>query len=677
MSDPSVTAGSEEARYRAALEGPRDAEALLAALGDPSWRVRKAASERLGRDFSLDEVGARLVTALADGENAGLRSAALETLAARGPAAAGLLAGAARSPDADLRKLAVDALGQVRAAETTEVLVGAVRDGDPNVRIAAVEALGKVGGAGATAELLRVAKGREWALRLAALDALAREGAELPFDLVAPALEDAYLRRVAARALAACRDPRAWDALLELACDRAHGTREAAFAAIASHARRAGVGAAWPSISGRRHELALRAREHAGGDSPAVAGALVVLSLLGDPANAPLLAAQADRDELRDVASAGLERLGSAAIPALVAALPELTAAGRSLALEAVGAATAAAGADRAELRDAEAAALRWSQAGEEEEVENAAAALLRSLRGADGPAPRRGRAGGNPIAMSPGEFSLLRDLLCEHCGILFRDEMAYLMERRLRPRLAERSLSSFESYHAFLRSDPDRAREMDAAIEALTTNETYFFREPNQLRAFSEEVVPAIASTKSDKRLRVWSAGCSTGEECYTLAILLLQSVWLRGWEIEIVGTDISRKVLAAAERAEYGPSSLRATSEEMRRAYFRRIGARYVPRDDVRFAVSFVRHNLMDRAPSGQPPVDVIFCRNVMIYFDIKARRRVLESFWRRLAPGGYLFLGHSESLLNVTADFELVHLRYDVAYRKPAESAAGVPP
>jgi chemotaxis protein methyltransferase CheR len=272
--------------------------------------------------------------------------------------------------------------------------------------------------------------------------------------------------------------------------------------------------------------------------------------------------------------------------------------------------------------------------------------------------------------SLSPDEFRLLRDLLYEHCGILFREEMSYLMERRLRARLTALDLRTFESYHRHLRYHVNRRAELEAAVEALTTNETYFFREPNQLRAFSEEVLPELAMRNAaNQRLRIWSAGCSTGEECYTLAILIQQSGLFRGWEVEVFGSDISRKVLSAARMAEYSPSALRATSDELKRTYFKLVDGRFSPRADVRSWVSFGHLNLLDgEILTGLPLVDVVFCRNVMIYFDQAARQRVLKTIYGRLVPGGFLFLGHSESLINTTADFELVHLKHDVAYRKP---------
>jgi chemotaxis protein methyltransferase CheR len=275
---------------------------------------------------------------------------------------------------------------------------------------------------------------------------------------------------------------------------------------------------------------------------------------------------------------------------------------------------------------------------------------------------------------MTPEEFRLLRDHVYAHCGIMVREDMKFVMERRLWPRLEALGLSDFTLYHRYLRYDAQRRAELEAAVEALTTHETYFFREPRQLEAFSEEVLPVLQQRNAAvQRLRIWSAGCSTGEEAYTLSMLLQQSRRFEGWDVEVRGTDISRRVLATAQRAEYGPSSLRAAPPEQVSRFFVPIGGSKVRvTDEVRAWTSFGQLNLMDaEACQAIPRMDAIFCRNVMIYFDLPARRRVLQVFHDRLVPGGYLLLGHSENLFNLSADFEMVHLRGDLAYRKPLYS------
>jgi len=281
--------------------------------------------------------------------------------------------------------------------------------------------------------------------------------------------------------------------------------------------------------------------------------------------------------------------------------------------------------------------------------------------------------------AMSEEEFRLLRDLVHGHCGVLFRDDTSYLLERRLAPRLQALGLASFGEYHRFLRYDPGRAAELDEAVDLLTTNETYFYREPLQLQAFAREILPALARTlASQRRLRIVSAGCSTGEEAYTVAVLVRDSRLFEGWDVEVVGADISRRCLAAARAAAYGEHAFRSPEAEQMRRWFRLRGGKWVVDDAIRRMVRFTRENLLaPEALASVSRVDVLFCRNVMIYFDLAARRGVLARFHAKLRDGGWLLLGHSESLLNVTADFEIVHLSRDLVYRKPLRAGAGVEP
>jgi len=276
--------------------------------------------------------------------------------------------------------------------------------------------------------------------------------------------------------------------------------------------------------------------------------------------------------------------------------------------------------------------------------------------------------------AMSQEEFRLLRELVYDHCGLAFADDARYLLERRLAPRLQYHGLDGFGAYHRLLRFDPGRRAELQNAVESLTTHETYFYREPLQLRAFREEILPALArENESRRRLRVWSAGCSTGEEVYTVAILLLKSGLFEGWDLDVFGTDIARRVLTVARAGAYGPHAFRTPEADVLRAHFRSEGGLLHVREPVRRIASFGHVNLLDPVMlSLVGTMDVILCRNVMIYFDLPARKRVVAAFRDKLRESGYLLLGHSESLLNVTTDFELVHLRHDLVYRKPARRA-----
>jgi chemotaxis protein methyltransferase CheR len=277
-------------------------------------------------------------------------------------------------------------------------------------------------------------------------------------------------------------------------------------------------------------------------------------------------------------------------------------------------------------------------------------------------------------VRLRPDEFRMLRDLVNERTGIYFGDEALPIVERRLRDRLTAVGVRTYGEYYQYLRLSSLGAGEMDEATDLLTTNETYFFREQYQLRAFSDEILPRIASeADARKRVTVWSAGCSTGEEVYTLAILIAQSQLFERWDVRVYGSDISRRCVATARRGVYGASAFRVAPPEMRRAYFvdRADGSHVV--DRIRALCHFGQMNLMDpERARAVGRVDVVFCRNVLIYFDQRSRKRVIDMFYERLLPGGYLLLGHSESLLNVSTAFELVHLREDLVYRKPVGAA-----
>jgi chemotaxis protein methyltransferase CheR len=277
-------------------------------------------------------------------------------------------------------------------------------------------------------------------------------------------------------------------------------------------------------------------------------------------------------------------------------------------------------------------------------------------------------------VHLDLAEFRLLRELFNEHCGLVFGPETRLVMERRLRDRVAALGLSSFGEYYQHLRFDERGRAELEEAIDLVTINETYFFREAYQLRAYKDEILPALRTAPHTReRLSVWSAGCSTGDEVYSIAILTRESGLFPGRSVRIFGSDISRRCLAHARRGVYGPSAFRAMPTELRRRYFvERSDGTHVA-DELRGICQFGHLNLLDTPRSSVVGrVDVIFCRNVLIYFDDAARRRVIEMFYDRLLPGGYLLLGHSESLLNVTTAFELVHLREDLVYRKPVSSS-----
>jgi len=278
-------------------------------------------------------------------------------------------------------------------------------------------------------------------------------------------------------------------------------------------------------------------------------------------------------------------------------------------------------------------------------------------------------------IELTDEEFRLLASFIYEHAGIFFDDSNRFLLESRLQNRLKEHHFDSFLKYYHYLLYHQDRIFELNAMIDIITTNETYFFREKNQLDAFAEEILPELAERKArEKRLRIWSAGCSTGEEPYTLAMLCRKSgLFDHRWDVDIIGTDISQRVLKTARKAVFSQLSFRATEESALARYFNKTeDGKYVLDDSIRSMVHFGHLNLMDDKMMGLiRECDIIMCRNVIIYFDKNAKAKVINSFFRKLVPGGYLLLGHSESLMNITTVFKLKHLTRVLVYQKPGEA------
>ncbi|KIH77370.1 MCP methyltransferase, CheR-type [Geoalkalibacter ferrihydriticus] len=277
-------------------------------------------------------------------------------------------------------------------------------------------------------------------------------------------------------------------------------------------------------------------------------------------------------------------------------------------------------------------------------------------------------------IPMTNEEFRLMRELIYQHCGLHFSEDNKYLLEKRLSKQVRLHKFKSFKDYYYLLRYSKTRDDELAQAIDLLTTNETYFFREESQLRTFVEEVIPEIKKrreSEGSRKLRIWSAGCSTGEEPYTLA-MLLHRAGLHDWNIDIIGTDISQRVLQVARKGVYGPSSFRTTDSRYIQDYFEESEGKYRIVDEVRRMVNISHLNLFDNSRvSLLGHMDAIFCRNVIIYFDLEAKKKVVENFFQRLHPGGFLMLGHSESLINVSTRFALRHFTHDMVYQHPLKS------
>ncbi len=272
---------------------------------------------------------------------------------------------------------------------------------------------------------------------------------------------------------------------------------------------------------------------------------------------------------------------------------------------------------------------------------------------------------------MSMEVFSEFREYIYGLCGIHFADNKVYLLEDRLSRRIEERHLSSYEEYLYFLKYDPGKDLELKNLYEAITTNETSFYRDLPQLTAFQSGVLPLVLQNKKpgDKVLRIWSAGCSTGEEPYTLAMMMVDAgLLLKGWTIDILASDINDQVLRSARNAVYGDYSIRNTTSLALNRYFTRGSDGYHVKDDIRRMVRFMNINLFDSSQvRSAMNIDVIFCRNVIIYFDDDSKRKVMGHFCDRLVENGTLVLGFSETLINITRAFKPKGVNKCVVYQK----------
>ena len=267
-----------------------------------------------------------------------------------------------------------------------------------------------------------------------------------------------------------------------------------------------------------------------------------------------------------------------------------------------------------------------------------------------------------------------------------FDDRRTSFLQDRLQRRLKECQLDSFYSYYRLLISQQGK-QELSRLLENLTVNETSFFRNKAQLDLFQRDVMDDILRRKQARRdygVRIWSAGCSTGQEPYTIAMLVADALsyyYLRNplpvespvpkpmvpapWRVEILASDINYSVLRAAQEGSYGEHQMLGVDYGYRLRYFDKMGARYAVKKNVKELVHFDFHNLKtEYLPQRN---DIIFCRNVMMYFDEAEQKRLVEKFYRCLNPQGYLFVGHAESLLGLTEKFHMVHHNSGTAYQR----------
>lgn len=276
-------------------------------------------------------------------------------------------------------------------------------------------------------------------------------------------------------------------------------------------------------------------------------------------------------------------------------------------------------------------------------------------------------------VKISDDEFVKLRDFIYEKSGIFVDIKRKYLFESRFSGRLTELGLQTFADYIKYLKFDSKKAQELTKLFEMVTTNETSFFRDMKQLTSFKDNVLTEVIEKQrkaGKKELNIWSAGCSSGEEPYTLSILIQEALGAEfaSWRVAITAVDLSQAMIDKAKKGEYPEYSFKTTTDELRNKYFTQAGENWKIKPQVARPVRFMQMNLNDRNSLKRlPRSQIVFCRNVIIYFDLDMKQRVVSSFYDNLLPEGYLMLGHSETLHKISQTFKPVFHPGTIAYKK----------
>ncbi|MBE0575538.1 MAG: tetratricopeptide repeat protein [Desulfuromonadales bacterium] len=275
-------------------------------------------------------------------------------------------------------------------------------------------------------------------------------------------------------------------------------------------------------------------------------------------------------------------------------------------------------------------------------------------------------------------ELTAFKGLLLEHSGLHFSQHNRRILERGLMRRIQALRMESLPAYFDYLTATPVNYDEMNKLLGLLTVGETSFFRYRSHRQALLNYVIPELVKeNKSHRKLRIWSAGCSTGEEPYSLAIMLLENFpELVDWDIRILATDINKRALRQAREGLYGERSLRTMEDSLRQRYFNKVDDYFLLVADVKRMVRFDYLNLQtDNFPAGHNAtgdIDLLFCRNVLIYFELETIRRIVEKFSQALRPQGYLFMGHAETMQNVSDQFQRHHQNNAFFYQRKERAA-----
>lgn len=273
-------------------------------------------------------------------------------------------------------------------------------------------------------------------------------------------------------------------------------------------------------------------------------------------------------------------------------------------------------------------------------------------------------------IKITQAEFDRFRDFFYRKTGIRFEDSKRYFVDKRLIERVKKTNSQSFRDYFTTMRFQAS-GEELQQLINIMTVNETYFFRESHQFDCMTNELLDELAHTHNKKELKIWSIPSSTGEEPYSIALYLMEK-WpgIANIDVELLSSDIDSSVLEKAKAGIFSERSVQNLDQKLKKKYFtKNADGFYQANDDLRSCVHFSKANLNDQKDMQKyRDIDLIFCRNVLIYFDDASRRSAAEALYDALAPGGFIFLGHSESMSRISSLFKVRKFKDALAYQKP---------
>jgi chemotaxis protein methyltransferase CheR len=276
-------------------------------------------------------------------------------------------------------------------------------------------------------------------------------------------------------------------------------------------------------------------------------------------------------------------------------------------------------------------------------------------------------------ITISEEDFQKFREFFYRKTGIQFEPSKRYFVDKRLVERIEATGSDNFRSYFTMLRFQASGV-ELQQLTNLMTVNETYFFREEYQFKCLVNSILPELAARKTDgSPIRIWVIPSSSGEEAYSIAIYLLE-LWtgIKDWDVEIISSDIDTRILGQARQGMYSARAVQQLPALYLRKYFVRSGDSYQISDELREAVEFTRVNLSERADTrAYRNFDVVFCRNLLIYFDDISRKTAAETFYDALNPGGFILLGHSESMSRISSLYKVRKYPEAIVYQKPQET------